>query len=336
VAAAPERRCPRRGRSPPAVPRTPRPWIIALTLAIAGGGAQARNAPGAQVQDYRPVFQECHLAGGAVSLAIRRMQIDGHGMMLTVDPATLATSLQREQDWSCADTDDERQKNTRYIRAVRSSNLAHGDNELMPPGVIADAGILRGTKPGSFVTADLCPSRRPLDRAFLQRLLSVQSPMPLALSISGTWLTRHEADFQWLREQARTGHLQITWVDHSYHHPYVRGRPLATNFLLEPGIDMRAEILDTERALIAHGETPSVFFRFPGLISNEALMRVTDDYHLIVLGAGAWLARSPRARPGDVILVHANGNEPAGIKLFWDLLGRGKLPKPFMPLTGAP
>jgi hypothetical protein len=56
----------------------------------------------------------------------------------------------------------------------------------------------------------------------------------VVLAISGLWLTRHGADFQWLREQARSGALEITWVNHSYHHPYVPGRPLANNLLLTP------------------------------------------------------------------------------------------------------
>jgi uncharacterized protein (DUF2237 family) len=56
----------------------------------------------------------------------------------------------------------------------------------------------------------------------------------VVLAISGLWLTRHGVDFQWLREQARSGALEITWVNHSYHHPYVPGLPLANNLLLTP------------------------------------------------------------------------------------------------------
>jgi peptidoglycan/xylan/chitin deacetylase (PgdA/CDA1 family) len=162
------------------------------------------------------------------------------------------------------------------------------------------------------------------------------APVPVALSLSGEWLVHHGADFQWLRDQEHAGALRITWVDHSYHHPYVPGRPLADNFLLTAGTDMRAEILDTERLLIANGETPSVFFRFPGLISNAALMKLAGGYHLIVLGGDAWLAKSPQARPGDIILVHPNGNEPAGLAIFTNLLAAGKLPRPFRPIAEAP
>jgi hypothetical protein len=309
------------------VPSPPGSWFTTTLLAIA---AYAAPAAGAEVRDYRPVFQECHRVGSPTLLAIRRMQIDGNGMLLTVDPATLATALQPERDWSCADTDDERQKDTRYIRAVRSSGAAPSSS------VIVNAGLVHGATAGSFITGDLCPSHRPLDRAFLETLQARESPVPVALAISGLWLTRHAADFTWLTARERDGALRITWVDHSYHHPYVPGRPLADNFLLMAGVDMLAEILDTERLLIAGGETPSVFFRFPGLISNAALMQVVRDDHLIVLGADAWLAKSPRARAGDIILVHLNGNEPAGLEIFSTLLAAGKLPQPFRPLQEAP
>ncbi len=307
-------------------------------LAIGAGFARAQDA---QVRNYRPVFEECRGAdmthgSGAPRFAIRRMEIDGTAMLLTVDPATLTTRLERDQDWSCADTDDERQKNTRYIRAVRSSSAPTASGAALPSDVIANGGLVRGTTTGSFITGDLCPSLRPLDRAFLAKLEAAQSPLPIALSISGLWLIRHRADFGWLRDREQAGALAITWVDHSYHHPYVPGRAVADNFLLTPGVDMRAEILDTERLLIAGGETPSVFFRFPGLISNPALMEAAAQYHLIVLGAGAWLAKSPRARPGAVILVHLNGNEPAGLAIFSTLLAAGKLPQPFRPIEDAP
>ncbi len=306
---------------------------IAAPLAIAMGAAQAGEA---KLRDYRPVFQECRRADGAPVLAIRRMALDGVGMLLTVDPATLATRLEREQDWSCADIGDDREKDTRYIRAIRAACAPDSCGATLPPVVIANGGLVRGAAAGSFVTGDLCPSRRPLDRAFLEALIAAQAPLPLALSISGLWLTRHRADFEWLRDRERAGALRISWVDHSYHHPYVPGRPVAGNFLLTPGVDMQAEILDTERLLIANGATPSVFFRFPGLIANPALMQAAADDHLIVLGADSWLARSPRAPPGAIILVHPNGNEPAGLRIFSTLLAGGKLPRPFRPIEDAP
>jgi hypothetical protein len=310
--------------------------MVAL-FAIAAHGAQAADTPPqALVREYRPIFQECHRTDGTARLAIRRMTVDGNDMMLTVDPAMLTTSLERDRDWSCANTDDERQKDTRYIRAVRAFSALPAGSAAAASGVIVDGGLTHGAATGSFITGDLCPSRRPLDRAFLETLPAAQSPLPLALSISAIWLIQHRADFQWLREQERAGAFRITWVDHSYHHPFVPGRRLADNFLLMPGIDMRAEILDTERLLIAGGETPSVFFRFPGLISSSALTREVRDDHLIVLGADAWLAKTPKATSGSIVLVHLNGNEPAGLAIFSTLLNAGKLPRPFRAIEEAP
>jgi hypothetical protein len=306
------------------------------------------GAGAAEVRDYRPVFQECRQGDGPPRLAIRRMEIAGVGTLLTVDPETLATRLERETELSCEDTDDERQKDTRYIKAVRASAALPAAGQAGSSDVVVNGGLVRGAGTGSFITGDLCPSLRPLDRAFLDGLPANGSgpagesgpaggsATPVALSISGLWLVHHHADFEWLRDRERAGRLRIAWVDHSYHHPYVRGRAVADNFLLMPGVDIRSEILDTERLLIAGGETPSVFFRFPGLISNPPLMQAVGDHHLIVLGADAWLARSPRARPGAIILVHPNGNEPAGLELFSSLLAAGKLPQPFRPIDEAP
>ncbi len=308
---------------------------MAALFAIAACTAHAQGSA-SRVSDYRPVFQECRGGDGESRLAIRRMEIDGSGMILTVEPATLQTHLERDQDWTCSDTDDQREKDTRYIRAVRLSSAPHGEDKAKQPNVIADGGLTRGSATGTFITGDLCPSHRHLDRVFLEKLETPGSALPVALAISGTWLTHHQADFQWLRDQEHAGALRITWVDHSYDHPYAAGRPLAANFLLTPGIDTRAEILDTERLLIANGETPSVFFRFPGLISNPALMRMAGEYHLIVLGTDAWLAKSPQARPGDIVLLHLNGNEPAGLEIFSSLLAAGKLPKPFRRIEEAP
>jgi len=305
---------------------------MAMPFAIAAFAAHAQPAKPARVSDYRPVFEQCSGNGGAQRLAIRRMKVDGEGMMLTVDPATLETYLERDHDWSCADTDDERQKETRYIRAVKAAS----DGPAARSTFIANGGLTHGSPAGSFVTGDLCPSHKPLARHFLEKVETPGTPVPLALSLSGGWLARHQADFQWLRDQEHAGALRITWIDHSYSHPYVPGRRLSDNFLLMAGVDMRAEILNTERLLVANGETPSVFFRFPGLVSNTALMKVAGDYHLIVLGAGAWLAKSLSAKPGDIILVHPNGNEPAGLAIFANLLAAGKLPQPFRPITEAP
>ena len=81
------------------------------------------------------------------------------------------------------------------------------------------------------------------------------------------------------------------------------------SFMLTRGLDPDYEILETERLLIANGGTPSVFFRFPGLVSSSALMQAVRRHHLISIGADAWLAKGQKPGPGSIILVHPNGNE---------------------------
>lgn len=314
-------------------------WSLTPTAtALAQGDACGRpvaivSAPApaaARVRDYAAIFQHCVNDAGARRLAIRRMSVDGEALLLAVDPQSLQTSLERPACWRCADTTGDAQKDTRYQRALRPPP------DLDRPRVLANAGLLHGAGDGAFVTGDLCPSRKPLDKAFFDLLASQGPHTPVALAVSGLWIVQHRADFAWLREKARAGALDVTWVNHSYKHPYVVGLKEAQNYLMRPGVDLDREILDTERLLIAHGETPSVFFRFPGLVANGALLENLRARHLVALGADAWLTLSPPLRPGAIVLVHPNGNEPGGLALFSRLLANGRMPRPFRPINAAP
>jgi hypothetical protein len=158
----------------------------------------------------------------------------------------------------------------------------------------------------------------------------------VALSISGLWLLHHGPDFRWLTALRDEGALDILWVNHTMTHPYRKTRPDAANFLLTPHVDPEREILDTERLLIANGETPSLFFRFPGLVSSDPLMQTVRRFHLVTLGADAWLAIGERPGPGSIVLVHPNGNEPAGLRLFAADARMGTIARPLEPLTDAP
>jgi hypothetical protein len=314
---------------------------IAAVFAITAGAlareakcdAPFARAAGAAPSDYRSVFRLCRNEANQTRLAIRRMTIGKTAAMLAVDPASLATSLEDEACWTCADTTDEAQKDTRYLRAVEKSAAAPVSPRR---AYLRNAGLVHGAGDGTFITGDLCPSNKPLDRPFIEKLAQLGPKTPVALSISGLWLTHHSADFEWLRERAKAGALDITWVNHSFHHPFVPGVPFDQTFLLTPGVDAQAEITETERLLIARGETPSVFFRFPGLISNAALMDVARALRLVTLGADAWLVLSPPPRPGGVALVHPNGNEPLGLRLFSRLVDSGGLPRPFRAINEAP
>ena len=65
-------------------------------------------------------------------------------------------------------------------------------------------------------------------------------------------------------------------------------------------------------------------------------METLRQNHLIASGADGWLVFMPPLRPGVVVLVHPNGNEPAGLRLFSRLLDSQALPRPLRALNEAP
>jgi len=293
--------------------------------------AEPVETEGASPRDYRPIFQSCVNDAGVRKLATRRMFAGEEALLLAVDPMSLATSLERARCWRCQDASDADQAETRLLRALQKP-----ERDASTPTVLENAGLLHGKGAGSFVTGDLCPSRRPLNRDFLDLLAKEGAGTPVALALSGRWMVNHGADLDWLKRKAANGALNITWINHSYHHPYARDRPDAQTFLLTPGVDMDEEIFDTERLMIANGLTPSVFFRFPGLVSDPALMEKLRERHLVALGADSWLALGSRPRPGSIVLVHPNGNEELGLKLFSRLIEQGQMPKPLRSINEAP
>jgi hypothetical protein len=323
---------------------------FALLVLVAAAGARAAEdadasscryapAPPARlagleaVEDYQSVLRTCRAADGGEGVAIRAMTIAGTPILLLADPMNLSTRLERAACWTCEDASEDSLSDTRMMRAVAQSAEAPG---LVHRGFLQNAGLTHGAAAGAFVTGDLCPSRKPLDRPFFDKLAGEAPHAPVALSISGLWLVHHFQDYRWLLDRQAEGALDILWVDHTYHHPYRRGEPAARNFLLTDGVDADAEILDTERLLIANGQTPSLFFRFPGLVSSAPLMQAVRRHHLISLGADAWLALGQRPGEGSIVLVHPNGNEEAGLAMFDRDMAHGAIARPLEPLIAAP
>lgn len=285
------------------------------------------------VSDYKPVLEACVAADERKAVAIREMTVGGEKLDLLADPEALTTRLERAACWTCREESESELGATRMGRAIGESASAPG---LVHRGFLQNAGLTHGGGQGDFVTGDLCPSRKPLDRTFFMRLEAADPRAPVAISISGLWLIHHFDDFRWLVDQRNSGALNILWANHTYHHPYNRRLPDAANFLLSKGVDPQEEILDTERLLIANGETPSLFFRFPGLVSSDPLMQAVSHFHLVTLGADAWLALGQKPGRGSIVLVHPNGNEPRGLTLFSADLAHGTIGAPLEPLTAAP
>lgn len=289
-----------------------------------------------EVTDYRAVFERC-LSAGQERVAIRSFKQDGLEYRVTVDPQTLNTRIESMTNLSCDPTikkADALLNGTPYQRAL--------DVEKSREDLIQNSGLVRSLFPtnGYFLTADLCPSSKP---GFNEELFETleqakqvhgKEALPIALSISGGWLRKHGEAFDWLNKQVAEGRLNITWINHTNSHPYNSKLDIDHNFMRESGIDVLAEILDLEKTLVERGIAPSVFFRFPGLVSSPELIEQLERLHLIALGSDAWLAKGQQPKLGSVILIHANLNEQLGVKLMLEWVGRQKPGSvTFLPLS---
>ena len=255
-------------------------------------------------------------------LILRKMERNADLSYLTVDPQTLNTLLISAADGKVipmsAVAVQEHFSGTPYFNAI----AAAGKQSI----ALQDAGITHGfpKEKGITLTVDLCPSHKALDRIIFTQLITefkkIEQPVPIALSITGRWMLTHADDLNWLKELINNKQIDVTWVDHSYNHHFSPTAPLRTNFLLEPGTDMNFEILGTELAMLQHGLLPSVFFRFPGLVSDQHVVDKVLAYGIIPVGSDAWLAKGQQPSAGSIVLIHGNGNEPVGVADFIKLL----------------
>jgi hypothetical protein len=255
-------------------------------------------------------------------LILRRFENQGKNYFLLVNPQTLQTKVNESSFYQVKPmTLTETRaffKKTPYEKAISKAEKQSV--------TIQDAGIERGmpTETGISLTADLCPSHRPLDRRVFTTLIAefqkVEKPAPIALSVSGIWMLQHEQDLEWLKQLVNSGEIRITWVNHSYTHRVSKNAPLKVNFLLGPGTNMTYEVLKTEKLMLKNGLVPSAFFRFPGLVSDQQLVYNVTNFGLIPIGSDAWLAKGQQPQAGSIVLIHGNGNEPVGVEDFIKLL----------------
>jgi hypothetical protein len=256
------------------------------------------------------------------SIIIRRFTEDSTVKFLAVNAQTLFTAVfdstemtAEPSSWSDIVS---RFGSTPYVRALIAAEKRCDS--------LQDAGITHCPVPsdGIELTVDLCPSKKSLDRKVFKKLADVidkeQYPIPVAISITGTWLSKHLNDFKWLAAQVDSNVLNIIWINHTYHHYSSKTLPLKKNFMLEKGVNVDKELLLLEKELIKNGSAPSVFFRFPGLVSDSTVFRTVMRFGLIPVGSDAWLAKNQEPAQGSIVLIHANGNEPRGIKKFFKLL----------------
>ncbi len=255
-------------------------------------------------------------------IIIRKFIQNGKVKYVAVDPDNLQTYLLFQDNliirpitWNQLSAQFKKAAYIRALQAARNQSLS-----LQNSGIIHGSPKLKGVT----LTVDLCPSHKPLDRVIFTSLIDefkkTERPVPVAISITGKFMETHYNDFNWLIKLVRSGDISVTWVNHTFSHRYNPKAPLTKNFLLEPNTDLSFEILETEKALIQQGVIFSIFFRFPGLVSNQKEVSMVTDFGLVPVGSDAWLAKGQPVHSGSIVLIHGNGNEPLGVKDFISLL----------------
>lgn len=278
------------------------------------------------ITDYRQTFFPCYNRKGDLRIAIRMYYVNKTPYYLVVNPFTFATEAAPATNFKPRKIVSnvpgyftmKELSETPYMKALVKYTS--------PPYVLENQGITHAEKTVNavFLTADMCPSVKPFEKDFFKTLVAMsekhRKPMSIALPMTGLWIIGHLQEFKWLIKQVKKQKLKITWVNHSFSHVYYVDLPYSENFLLVPNVNTTHEILATEKLLLEQGQLPSVYFRFPGLVSNEKLVLKLRHFGLIPIGTDAWIAKNQSPKPGSIVLVHGNSNEPEGIKKVMPLL----------------
>jgi len=277
-----------------------------------------------EITNYRVINLPFISSQGKLLIATRSFTMNRVLTYLVINPFTLKTSLYKGVTiHSGVMNIMDFLSFTPYFRLLRQCS--------QDPFLLQNYGLKKSAHfvKGYCLTVDLCPSISAFDKQLfikLQKYRQGDDAIPVALCVSGLWLKKHLSELNWLLEQQRQNKITITWVNHSWSHPYYRQIPLRENFLLAKGVSFEQEVLNVEKYLLKKGIIPSVFFRFPGLVSNKSLVLKLLRMNLFPLGSSSWMAKGETPKFGSVILVHGNGNEPDGLtKLFLFLAKKEKM-----------
>jgi hypothetical protein len=257
-------------------------------------------------------------------IILRSFKASGKENLLVVNPKTLRSVILKREDSVIKELSFENAlkyySGSTYAKIIKNISDDKEKNR--------NAGIkhIKNSK-SVYLTIDLCPSKRPMDKIIFEKLIENQGAgkkIPLSISISGLWMKNHSSELEYIKIAAAKNDLNILWINHTLTHSYDREAQDEKNFLLLPGENPDNEILENEKLMLEHDVTPSVFLRFPGLISDKILIDKVLGYGLIPVGADAWLAKNQMPNEGTIILIHGNGNEEAGVEKFVEYLKNNK------------
>ena len=134
---------------------------------------------------------------GTLLAAVRQYNHGGEDRVLVVDPQRFAMrTLPAQKVLSSPAAPDETWRATPFSQALA--------RQTSPPYPLQNDGLREAESAvsGFFLTADLCPSRKPLDYGFVKATMALpqKPPVPIALMVSGLWIRGHQTDLAWLKE----------------------------------------------------------------------------------------------------------------------------------------
>ncbi len=177
-------------------------------------------------------------------------------------------------------------------------------------------------KSGIYITTDLGPSSKKYFESRLYETLfnNFKNPVPVTIFITKKWILNHKKAFNKLKFWQKEGKLNINWSNHTANHIYHPKLANNKNFVLSKEENFQKDVLDLEKELLENGIVPSIFFRFPGLVSNKKRVLELKKFGLIIIGSNSWLAIGEKVKEGSIILVHGNKNEPKGVNILLKLI----------------
>lgn len=303
------------------------------TAAYGGEAAEETSSEGAltathAVEGYTPIEPtgrklsrasrslapaDVELPSGATLTALRELRYDRIDATLVVDDATSRSYVVRTADLAplpAGVVPD-------YLKALRARAGAALKSVAAEAGTPLDVAL----------TVDMCQSSKPWDKSLFDWVVrageALGRPLPVGVAMTGGWAKAHEPELAQLLAWNKQSKLDIVWINHSFTHPlHCNSARTSCAFLTASSVDLRGEVTKNEELLLGQGQVPSALFRFPGLVHDATRRAEIAGLGLFALDADAWLAKGERAHDGAVILVHGNGNEPAGIRAFLSLVDR--------------
>ena len=272
------------------------------------------------ISGYTPI-QKCINYNSQPYIAIRSFDLNSKKVLLIVDANTLKTGVILKSSATFEQCPKEI-SHSRYFKLLNHAKY-ETKHKLQNDGIVSSGG-------GVVITTDLCPSHKKgfEDRLYLALIKRFKKPVPVTLFITKRWILKHKKAFNKLRSWQKEGKLDITWGNHTAKHIYHPKAKLGHNFVLSPEENLAQDTLNLEVELLKKGVVPSVFFRFPGLVSDKKAMDTVSNLGLIAIGSNTWIAKGEKIKQDSIILVHGNKNEPKGVTMLLKYLKNPNFPQP--------